>query len=139
MNANLILELLTFLTVGGGLYALVTVQDKKTALMLDNIKAMLESSEKTNKAWEELASQKRDDIKKLEERCSRKDDKIDSLYKEISVLRLHLDKARTARAVSDMLKCSTVGCNSRMPPFGSSIPKLNDITLTPENDESKNQ
>lgn len=125
-----IIELFTLLTIGGGLYALVTVQDKKTSLMLDNIKAMLESSTKTNEAWENLAKQKLEDITKLEEKCDKKDQKIDDLYKEIGNLRTSLDKSRTARATSEMLKCSNVACKERIPPFG----EIPDIVKSLSND-----
>lgn len=123
MEWSHIIDLITLLTVGGGLYALVTIQDKRMALMLDNIKAMLESSSKANAAWENLAKQKLEDISKLEERCDRKDQKIEDLYKEIGSLRISLDKSRTARATAEMLKCNIVACPKRIPPFGE-IPEI---------------
>lgn len=123
MEWSHIIDLITLLTVGGGLYALVTIQDKRMALMLDNIKTMLESSSKTNQAWENLAKQKLEDISKLEEKCDKKDQKIDDLYREIGSLRTSLDKSRTARATAEMLKCSIVACPKRIPPFGE-IPEI---------------
>lgn len=123
MDWSHIIDIITLLTVGGGLYALVTIQDKRMALMLDNIKAMLESSSKTNEAWENLAKQKLEDIAKLEERCDKKDQKIEDLYKEIGGLRTSLDKSRTARATAEMLKCSIVACTKRVPPFGE-LPEI---------------
>lgn len=123
MEWSHIIDLITLLTVGGGLYALVTIQDKRMALMLDNIKTMLESSSKTNQAWENLAKQKLEDISKLEEKCDKRDQKIDDLYREIGNLRTSLDKSRTARATAEMLKCSIVACPKRIPPFGE-IPEI---------------
>lgn len=130
MDWNSIINLVTFLTVGGGLYALVTIQDKKTALMLDNIKSMLESGTKTNDAWENLAHQKLEDIAKLESMCDKKDKKIEELYKEINQLRICLDKTRTARAVAEILKCNIVSCDKRLPPLNENhkiVKSLNDI------------
>lgn len=136
MDWDNIISLITFLTVGGGLYALVTVQDKKTTLMLDNIKAMLESSTKTNVAWENLAHQKLEDIAKLENICDKKDQKIEELYKEISQLRVCLDKSRTARAVAEILKCNVVACDKRIPPLNENHKIIKSLNII-ENEKDK--
>lgn len=120
MDFSIVINLVTLLTVGGGLYALATVQDNRMKLMLENIKAMLESNSKTNEAWEKLAENKAHAIEILETRCDRKDKEIEDLYKDIANLRNQLDDCRTEKAKAVMLQCKLISCTNRIPPFAAS-------------------
>lgn len=118
MDWSTIINLITLLTVGGGLYALATIQDKRMTLMLENIKSMLDNTTKVNDAWERIAKTKADVLEILEKRCDNKDKDISVLQRDNSVIRRQLDRTRTAKATAEMLRCNNISCTKRIPPFG---------------------
>lgn len=106
--------LTTFITVlvpTGGLTAIVTLRDKKTAAVLDNIKTVVDQ-------WQEIAGDRKTRAEELKVDLDRKEDIIQKQWMEISELRNQLDHERTARAVAKMLKCKKTDCTDREPPFG---------------------
>lgn len=106
--------LTTFLTVlvpTGGLTAIVTLRDKKTAAVLDNIKTVVDQ-------WQEIAGDRKTRAEELKADLDRKEEIIQKQWVEISELRTALDHERTARAVAEMLKCKKTDCTDREPPFG---------------------
>lgn len=109
--------LTTFITVlvpTGGLTAIVTLRDKKTAAVLDNIKTVVDQ-------WQEIAGDRKTRAEELKVDLDRKEDIIQKQWVEISDLRNQLDHERTARAVAEMLKCRKTDCTDREPPFGEGV------------------
>lgn len=109
--------LTTFITVlvpTGGLTAIVTLRDKKTAAVLDNIKTVVDQ-------WQEIAGDRKTRAEELKVDLDRKESIIQEQWVEISELRNQLDHERTARAVAKMLECKKTGCTDREPPFGEGV------------------
>lgn len=109
--------LTTFITVlvpTGGLTAIVTLRDKKTAAFLENAKTLTDQ-------WQEVADGRKTRMDELKADLDRKEDIIQKQWAEISELRISLDHARTAQAVADILKCKKTSCNDREPPFGEGV------------------
>lgn len=103
---------------GGGLLAFVTIKDKKTAAILENMQKVIDelrglvSEYKTeNKALKEEIKQKDAEARKQEEY-------IKEQHKEKSDLHEKLDKANSRAAVNKLLKCQEIGCDRRRPPLG---------------------
>lgn len=103
---------------GGGLISLLTIRETKKGLKLDN-------AEKEDSRWSKLVNELQDQIEKLNERCERKDSRITELEDTNALLRQRLDETNTALAKATLMRCSKLGCKSRIPPFGYS-------ELTPE-------
>lgn len=103
---------------GGGLLAFVTIKDKKTAAILENMQTVIEEER-------DLAGQYRAEISSLKEEMREKDktireqeEYIREIHKAKSDLYDRLDKANSRAAVNKILKCSEIGCEKRRPPLG---------------------
>lgn len=109
--------LITFISVlvpTGGLTAIVTLRDKKTAAFLENAKTLIDQ-------WQEVADGRKTRMDELKSDLDRKEAIIQEQWAEISNLRNTLDHERTARAVAEMLKCKKTDCADRVPPFGEGV------------------
>lgn len=126
---SIITALIAALVPTGGLTALVTMRDRKTAAFLENVKGITEQWQKMVDEKQETIDAKRAEVARMEQRLDSveekyeaqlksKDDKIESLYKTINHLRNDLDNERTARAVAELMKCEKTSCTDRIPPFG---------------------
>ena len=109
---QIIITAITVLIGGGGLVTLFTIQDKKNEAFLNNVAKLIDQ-------WQKMAEDRKARAEELKRDLDRKDNKIDELYVEISKLMEELDHARTEIAVARLLKCETVSCASRIPPFGA--------------------
>lgn len=116
---QIIISLSTLLLGGGGLVTLVTLRDKKMSAMLDNIVLIIKSNSATNDEWQEIARERASRITELKQDLDHKEEVIKEQYKEIAGLRTDLDNCRTRLAVAELLKCETITCNGRKPPFGT--------------------
>ena len=115
---GLITTLIGVLIPTGGLTAIVTMRDKKTAAFLENVKSITEQ-------WQKIANERQERCSELKSDLDKKDEKIEEQYREKEALRKQLDSirdelddTRTARAVSELLKCEKTSCTDRIPPFG---------------------
>lgn len=106
------------LALTGGLLAIVTIRDKKTAAILDNYDRVI-------KSWEETARERYNRAAELKADLDKKDKKIDELHAEngelhdkINELYKELDHERTERARAEMVKCNKLKCIDREPPYG---------------------
>lgn len=108
---GIITALIAALVPTGGLTAIVTLRDKKTAAFLTNVKAITEQ-------WQEVAEERHQRAVELKADLDRKEEIIQEQWREISQLRNELDETRTARAVAELLKCEKTSCTGRVPPFG---------------------
>lgn len=121
------------LITSGAFTAIYLLGDKKTAAVLDNVS-------KTIDQWQELVGEikaelveQRDESRKEKEdydaHLAVKDNKIDSLYKEISVLRDRNDKLSSNVARLTIVRCWKIGCGDRQPPMGTKVTTSEDISV----------
>lgn len=115
------------LITSGAFTAIYMLGDKKTSSVLDNVS-------KTIDQWQELLDEVKNELtsktsefnermKASDDILTRKDAKIDALYKEISVIRDEKDKLSSKIAYLTAYRCNKVGCVDREPPFGSGAKK----------------
>ena len=97
---------------------LITVKESKKEKQLDNADHKQELELK-------LVNELQDQVEKLNDRLDKKDARITELEDANAALRMKLDEANTSLAKTLILKCSCLGCKSRIPPLGYS-------ELTPE-------
>lgn len=109
--SSIIVALIAALVPTGGLTAIVTLKDKKTAAFLDN-------TEKLINQWQEIADGRKVRMDELKADLDRKESLIQGQWKEISGLRNELDHARTDKAVAELMRCEKTSCPDRRPPFG---------------------
>ncbi len=125
---NIIITLIT----SGAFTAIYLLGDRKTAAVLENVS-------KTIDQWQELLgevkgelAEQRNEFKAAKEdheaHLAVKDNKIDSLYKEISVLRDRNDKLSSNVARLTIVRCWKVGCGDRQPPMGTKVSVTEDVT-----------
>lgn len=118
---NIIITLIT----SGAFTAIYLLGDKKTSAVLDNVS-------KTIDQWQALLREVKDELaaksveyresqQSYEDTISKKDAKIDSLYKEMSVYRDEKDKLSSRVAFLTAYRCKKVNCTEREPPFGTSV------------------
>lgn len=124
---------MTLLIGGGGLVTIVTLRDKKNALVLENIQKLISSNSETNEEWKAIAAERASRCSELKDDLEARDDKIDSLYDEIKQLRSDLDQRNTEVAVTRIYKCCKVGCSDREPPFGTSTSSACELPLKKNN------
>ena len=109
--SSIIVALVAALVPTGGLTAIVTLKDKKTAAFLENTETLINQ-------WQEIADGRKVRMDELKADLDRKEDVIQDQWKEISGLRNELDHARTDKAVAELMRCEKTSCPDRMPPFG---------------------
>ena len=115
---SIITALIAALIPTGGLTAIVTMRDKKTAAFLENVKAITEQWQKMANEYQERIDNLKAELVRKDEIIDRKDGKIEALYHDKDELRQQPDHARTGRAVAELLKCEKTSCTDRIPPFG---------------------
>jgi hypothetical protein len=92
--------------LGTGVVALILLPQKLKNANLDN-------DGKAAETWRKLY-----DEKKAE--CDRKDSLIEELYSKNDALRDENNGITTENAKLTLLRCKTLGCDKRVPPFGTS-------------------
>ena len=118
MEWGTITTLVAEVLFGGGLLAFVTIKDKKTAAILENMQKVIEEERDLATEYKtEIASLKAEIHQKNEEHRLQ-EQYIKELHKEKSDLHDKLDKANSRAAVNKILKCQEVGCAQRRPPLG---------------------
>ncbi len=125
---NIIITLIT----SGAFTAIYLLGDRKTAAVLDNVS-------KTIDQWQELLGEVKCELADQREASKTakddyeahlvvKDNKIDSLYKEIAVLRDRNDRLSSNVARLTIVRCWKVGCGDRQPPMGTKVSVTEDVT-----------
>ena len=100
---------------------------------------MLDNVSKTIDQWQELVKEVKQELLEQREefrnskveydaRLVTKDNKIDSLYKEIAVLRDRNDKLSSNVARLTIVRCWRVTCGIRQPPMGTKVSVAEDVT-----------
>lgn len=103
---------------GGGLLIFVTIKDKKTAAILDNMQTVIDEERALAAEYKSDVASLKQDIAKKEDEFRKKEEYIRSLHAANSELYDKLDKANSRAAVNKLLKCQEIGCSQRRPPLG---------------------
>ena len=103
---------------GGGLLVFVTIKDKKTAAILDNMQRVIEEERALADEYKREVAMLKEQSEKREEHIRQQEEYIKELHKDKSDLHDKLDKANSRAAVNKLLKCQEVGCEKRRPPLG---------------------
>lgn len=118
MDWGSITTLVAEVLFGGGLLVFVTIKDKKTAAILDNMQRVIEE-------LRALAAEYKAEVVSLKAELAKKDDEsreqeayIRELHKQNSELYDQRDKANSRAAINKLLKCQKIGCGKRRPPLG---------------------
>ena len=118
MEWGTITTLVAEVLFGGGLLAFVTIKDKKTAAILENMQKVIEEERDLAKDYRTEVSALKEELKQKDEIIRGKEDCIRGLHKDKSELHEKLDKANSRAAVNKLLKCQEIGCSKRRPPLG---------------------
>jgi len=123
--ATLLVNFLIALLSAGGVGWIITAKEDKKQKQLEN-KAKeqeIEDHQKDEviKDWKEIAEERRVRCEELKLEVEKKDNKIGEKDNTISELKAKLDDRNTYCAVAELLKCSRVQCETRIPPFASTI------------------
>jgi DNA repair exonuclease SbcCD ATPase subunit len=118
MEWGIITTLVAEVLFGGGLITFVTIKDKKTAAILENMQKVIEEERGLSKGYREDVSSLKAEIREKDEIIRGKEDYIRELHREKSDLHDKLDKANSRAAGNKLLKCHEIGCAQRRPPLG---------------------
>lgn len=118
MDWGTITTLIAEVLFGGGLLVFVTIKDKKTAAILDNMQTVIEEERSLASEYKSEAASLKEDLSKKDDVIRDKEEYIRGLHREKSELHDKLDKANSRAAVNKILKCQEVGCSQRRPPLG---------------------
>ena len=118
MEWGIITTLVAEVLFGGGLITFVTIKDKKTAAILENMQKVIEEERGLSRGYREDVTSLKAELREKDEVIRGKEDYIRELHKEKSELHEKLDKANSRAAVNKLLKCHEIGCAHRRPPLG---------------------
>ena len=129
---QIITTLLTLLIPTGGLVALFTMAERKSAMVIDNAKGLAD-------AYKALAEEYEEREAKTQQLLAEKEEALTTAQKIIGSLRHELDDAHTAEAVARLMYCKKAKCVDRDPPFGSNADNVvEDIRRTTRREYNRN-
>ncbi len=112
----------------GAFVGIFMIAEKKTAALLEAVdkrsSAMIQQTKELLGEYRKLADERQEECAVLQDRGTRKEEKIVVLQKEISALHHELDEAHTVIAVKSLMYCRDAKCIQRDPPFGCSADEL---------------
>ena len=114
----IITTLITALIPTGGLVAIVTLTERKSAMMLENAKQLAESYKALAESYKALADEYQEREAKTQVLLQTKEDELLKQIRMNSGLRHSLDDAHTECAVAKLMYCRNSKCIQRDPPFG---------------------
>ena len=117
MEWGTITTLVAEVLFGGGLLAFVTIKDKKTAAILENMQKVIEELRDLVREYKEENRSLKEEIKQKDADARKQEEYIKEQHKEKSDLHEKLDKANSRAAVNKILKCQNLGCDLRRPPL----------------------
>lgn len=127
---NVIINAVGMLLSVGGIGWIVTAREDKKAKQIDNKQKEVELEEYKKdeilKDWKEIAEERKARIAELELTLKEKDERIIQKDDTISELKTKLDERNTYCAVAELMRCETLQCSSRKPPFGMKESKVSD-------------
>ena len=107
---TIITALIAAIIPTGGLVAIVTLVEKKSALMLENAKQLADSYKQLAEEYQQEAE--------TQQLLRSKEQELLAQIKMNSGLRHSLDDAHTECAVAKLMYCKNSKCVDRDPPFG---------------------
>lgn len=116
-----VIGLVSGLVTGGGLMMWFTRKETKEGKAVENMQRVVDSMQASLAAKDRIIEEHEARRQELKADIDRKDGKIEQLLKEKSEIRDENDDLKTNIAVVTMLKCKTLKCVDRDPPFGSII------------------
>ena len=116
LNWEIITPVLTLLLGSNGIQVFLFYRERQKSRKLENDALALKNEITASKQWQEL-------FERSDSIVAQKDKKIEELYKENGKLRDENNKLTTEKAVFELLKCETVGCDKRIPPLAKIIKK----------------
>lgn len=114
LNWEIITPILTLLLGGNGIQVFLFYRERQKSRKLENNALALKNEITASKQWQEL-------FERSDSIVAQKDKKIEDLYKENGKLRDENNKLTTEKAVLELLKCETVGCDKKIPPLAKII------------------
>lgn len=108
---TIIAAVVSALSTGGIVSALLYYRENKRARQLDNEKSVIEE-------WQGVANEWKVRCAELKTSLDAKDGKIDALYRGNNELRKRNDRLSSANTALGIFKCKVLGCDRRQPPFG---------------------
>ena len=114
---TIITALIAALIPTGGLLAIVTMTEKKSALMLENAKQLADS-------YKQLADEYQQREKETQQLLKEKEEELLKQIRMNSGLRHSLDDAHTECAVAKLMYCRNSKCPQRDPPFGKDADRV---------------
>lgn len=118
MELGTIIILIAEFLLGGGIIAIVTIKDKKTAAILENMQKVIEEERALAQEYKAEVVSLKEELKAKDDTIRGNEEYIKDLHKEKSELYSKLDKANSRAAVNKLLKCHEIGCAHRRPPLG---------------------
>lgn len=118
MDWGNITTLIAEVLFGGGLLVFVTIKDKKTAAILDNMQKVIEEERSLAAEYKAEIVSLKQEMSKKDEESRKQEEYIRSLHSTNSDLHDKLDKANSRAAINKLLKCQEIGCSQRRPPLG---------------------
>ena len=116
MTPENIIQLISLLLGGGGLIALFLITERKT-------KAQMENTAQAIAEWQKIVERNHQDLKEAKERAKELQDLYLVQFDINTKLRKELDEKNTKIAVLSLLRCRTLKCIDREPPYGSEVEK----------------
>ena len=118
MELGTIIILVAEFLLGGGIIAIVTIKDKKTEAILNNMQKVIEEERRLAEQYKREVESLKVELKDKDGFIRSQEEYIHELHKEKSDLHERLDKANSRAAVNKILKCQNLGCDLRRPPLG---------------------
>lgn len=115
---------IALLSAGGVGWILTAKEDKKQKQLENKAKEQeIEEHKKDDviRDWKEIAEERHQRCIELKTDNEKKDERLTEKDNIISDLKAKLDDRNTYCAVSELLKCSEIRCEKRVPPFASTI------------------
>ena len=115
---NFILPLLIALIGGGTFVTIFTLSEKKSAMVIENARALA-------KSYQNLADEYETREASTQARCNILESKVDEQVRIISNLQHRLDDVHTKNAVQEVTHCEcALTCPNKKPPLENSVKKF---------------
>ena len=132
---TLIVSACVSLLSAGGLGWIITAKEDKKAKKLENKEKEIDISEKQKDEvindWKDLAEERKKAYDDQREIARELDTKLTERDRTISELKSKLDEKNTYCAVAELMRCESISCSQRKPPFGTREIKVQD-NFTPD-------
>ena len=127
---TVLISAIVSLMSAGGIGWIFTIREDRKTKKLENQKKEAEINEYKKdqiiQDWKDIAEEHKKRCNELKQDNLDKDNQIVKKDELISDLRTKLDDRNTYCAVAELMRCETISCEHRKPPFGMKESKIND-------------